>query len=355
MAERTEERTDRRRRGGCVPALLTVLGLIIVAAVAIAQRRPGEDSWIGALLVYAPHIQWVIPPALALLVTLLARRGGLSLINLLVTAYALFVPAGFRVNDYVPPASGQPVLRVATWNVYGKTEDTDLVRARAASWGADIVCLQEARREVFADLLPGYESARASDLRVFVRGRITNHRAILTSRQPRRYNLLVEAQTQAGPVSVLAVHIPRSTRARSVPRQIEPLAHYLLTSVAEREREFAVIHELLPPDGPMILAGDMNTPPTSRYWRSLRAELTDAFDVRGRGFGYTFAWRRGLALLRIDCIWAGGGAEPLRCWTEPAPPSDHRPVLAEIALPPAGDEGAAPAVDSPTEADVESP
>ena len=65
----------------------------------------------------------------------------------------------------------------------------------------------------------------------------------------------------------------------------------------------------------MILAGDMNTPPTSRYWRRLRAELTDAFDVRGRGFGYTFAWRRGLALLRIDYIWAGGGAEPLRCWT----------------------------------------
>lgn len=341
MAEPTEGHTDRRRRGGCVPALLTVLGLLIVAAVAIVQRRPGEDSWIGALLVYAPQIQWVIPPALALLVTLLARRGGLSLINLLVTAYALFVPAGFRVNDYVAPAPGQPVLRVATWNVYGKTEDIDLVRARVASWDADIVCLQEARREVFADLLPGYQSVRASDLRVFVRGEIVRHEAILASRQPRRYHLLVEAQTQGGPVSVLAVHIPRSTRARSVPRQLEPLADYVRASVAQREHEFAVIHDLLPAAGPLILVGDMNTPPTSRYWRSLRTELTDAFDVRGRGFGYTYAWRRGLALLRIDYIWTGGGAAPLRAWSEPPTPSDHHPVLAEIALPPDGDAGTA--------------
>jgi len=46
-------------------------------------------------------------------------------------------------------------------------------------------------------------------------------------------------------------------------------------------------------------------------------------------------WRRKWPILRIDYVWAGGGATPLRCWTEEAAPSDHRPVLAEIALPPA--------------------
>lgn len=338
-----------------MPALLTVLALLIVAAVAIIERLPGEDSWFGALLVYAPQTQWVIPPVLALLITLVARRGGLSLINLLVTAYALFALAGFETNDYVVPEPGQPVIRVATWNVYGRTEDVDTVRERALSWDADIVCLQEARREAFADLLPGYQSVRASDLRVFARGEIVRHEAILASRQPRRYHLLVEAQTQAGSVTVLAVHIPRSTRARSVPRRLEPLADYVRASVTEREREFAILCELLPPKGPLILVGDMNTPPTSRYWRSLRAELTDAFDVRGRGFGYTYAWRRQLALLRIDYIWTGGGAEPLRCWTEPPTPSDHHPVLAEVALPTRGGDTAGTAVDSPPDGGVQSP
>jgi endonuclease/exonuclease/phosphatase (EEP) superfamily protein YafD len=334
MAGRNEERIHRHRRGGCVPALLTVLALLSVAAVAIIERYPGEDSWVGALLVYAPQIQWLVPPAIALLVTLGARRWELVALNFLVTTCTLFTPAGFEVNNYAAPEAGQPVVRVVTWNVYGRTEDVELVRTRLLSWDADIVCLQEARREIFADLLPGYESARAGDLRVFVRGRITHHEAILSNRDPRRYNLLVEAQTQSGAVSVLAVHLPRSPRARSVPRQLEPLADYVRASVAQREREFGIIHELLPPDGPLIVAGDMNTPPTSRYWRSLRAELTDAFDERGRGFGYTYAWRQKLALLRIDYIWTGGGAEPLRCWTAAAAPSDHHPVLAEIALPP---------------------
>jgi len=336
MAERGAD--GRRKRGclrGCLPTALTIGSILVVGGVLVLQRTPGESSWLGALLIYAPQVQWLVPPALALLATLAARRALLALINAAVLVGVLLGPVGLELNrpDTAPPGWG--TVRVATWNVYGYTRERDVVRDRIMSWDCDIVCLQEARAQTFDDLLPGYESVLASDLRTYVRGRIIGHRMIRTERRRAHPMLEVQAETDAGPVTVVSVHFPRTTRARSMPREIEPLARYVELSVRVRDDKFAQLERLLPPDGPMLVMGDMNTPPTSRYWRSLRAQMIDSFDAVGRGLGYSFVWRRKWPSLRIDYVWAGGGATPLRCWTEEAAPSDHRPVLAEIALPPA--------------------
>jgi len=322
-----------RRRGGRWPLALTMAATALVGGVCLLQRYPGEDWWFGALLTYAPQVQWIVPPALALIAALAARRTLLSAANAAVLGVALFGVAGFEVNRPVEPAPGQPTMRVATWNVHGYTRDRETVRNRILSWDCDIVCLQESRAKAFDDLLPDHESARAADLRIYVRGTIRRHEAIRTDPYPPRYMLLVEAETDAGRVTVVNIHVPRRAHRVRTPREIGPLARYLETGVRVRDSKFDHLMALLPPDEPMLIVGDMNTPPTSRYRRRLDRHLTDAFDAVGWGFGHTFLWRRKLALLRIDYIWTGGGATPLRCWTEEAAPSDHRPVLAEIALP----------------------
>ncbi len=332
----------RKRRAwpsGCLPAALTIGSILLVGGVWVLQRVPGESSWLGALLTYAPQMQWLAPPAVALIVTVTMRRGLLSLVNAAVLIGVLLGPVGLELNRAADSPPGWSTVRVATWNVYGYTRARDVVRDRIMSWDCDIVCLEEAGGATFADLLPGYESVVAGDLRTYVRGRIADHRVIRTQRSRVHAMLEVQAETDAGPVRVVSVHFPRTTHARSMPRRIEPLARYVEMSVRVRDHKFEHLGRLLPPQEPMLIMGDMNTPPTSRYWRSLRAQMTDCFDVVGRGLGYSFVWRRRWPILRIDYVWAGGGATPLRCWTEEAAPSDHRPVLAEIALPPAGHGG----------------
>ncbi|MGD9496174.1 MAG: endonuclease/exonuclease/phosphatase family protein [Armatimonadota bacterium] len=316
---------------------LTLASALLVGGLWAVQRWPGEDWWVGALLTWGPQVQWLAPPVLALLLTLMARRGMLAFVNLVVTAFALFALAGFEMNDYGAPAPGEGVVRVATWNVYGHTREREVVRERILSWDCDIVCLQESADPAYRELLPGYESTRAGDLRVFVRGAILSRRVISGARPRPQVVLVVEADTCAGPVVALTTHVPRARRSRPVPREITPLADYVREGMQVREAKFEEVLGAIPHDRPMILAGDLNTPPTSRYWYRLSQRLTDAFDAAGRGFGHTFLWRRRWPLLRIDYVWAGGGARPLRCWVERAAPSDHRPVLAEIALPPARD------------------
>ncbi|MDQ2928504.1 MAG: endonuclease/exonuclease/phosphatase family protein [Pseudomonadota bacterium] len=88
---------------------------------------------------------------------------------------------------------------------------------------------------------------------------------------------------------------------------------------------------------PLIVAGDLNAPETS--WvvsRLLAAGLRDAFPAAGRGYGYTYghALRTGFSFLRIDHILVSPGVELTDCTVGTEDASDHRPVIADIALTP---------------------
>lgn len=91
---------------------------------------------------------------------------------------------------------------------------------------------------------------------------------------------------------------------------------------------------------PVVLLGDLNATPWSRAYRLLAGRLTDARRISGAGrarSGATFPTR--LPFLRIDHVFVGPGIGVGRM--EPVGgrlarvASDHRPLLAEIALEPA--------------------
>ena len=100
-----------------------------------------------------------------------------------------------------------------------------------------------------------------------------------------------------------------------------------------RRRKFEALLRYLPEDRPLVVAGDMNTPPASRYYRRMSSRMTDAFAARGLGFGYTWLWRGRWPLLRIDYIWCGGGVRPVRCFTGYAEVTDHRQLVADVVIP----------------------
>ncbi|MFO8082602.1 MAG: endonuclease/exonuclease/phosphatase family protein [Armatimonadota bacterium] len=320
---------------GCRRRIAGALALIAAAipfAIWIVMQTPGEDWWGSAALVYAPKLQWIAVPVLGLALALSARSCGLVTVNLAATAFAIFVLAGYQLNTPPPVPEDRPIIRLATWNVYGWTTERELVQERILSWDADIVCLQEAGRSIFDDLLPGYESTKVGDLRVFIRGRIIGTRVPPPAIGVVPRLQIVDAETDAGAFTVINAHIPRGESVRRTPRRPQPLLRYLETGVRLREPQFdQLVTEL--PEGPVILAGDLNITPASRYYEQIATRLTDSFAEVGRGFGNTFVWRQRLPAFRIDYVWTGGGVTPLRCETRDHRPSDHRPVVAELALP----------------------
>ena len=81
--------------------------------------------------------------------------------------------------------------------------------------------------------------------------------------------------------------------------------------------------------GPLLLAGDLNTPPESAIFRRYWDRYTDAFDSAGWGWGYTFLGGR--TAVRIDHILAGRGWRCERCRVGPDVGSPHRPVIADLS------------------------
>jgi endonuclease/exonuclease/phosphatase family metal-dependent hydrolase len=98
---------------------------------------------------------------------------------------------------------------------------------------------------------------------------------------------------------------------------------------------------LLRESGPVIVAGDLNSPEASLVLATLRdAGLHNAFTEGGRGYGYTYGHfllpRRfplhHSSFIRIDHIMMSPQVRSIRCWTGTAAASDHRPVFADLVL-----------------------
>jgi len=325
--------------GGCVLLAVSLLAATSVAAVLVLRHSPGEDNWRTALLVYGPQWPWAVLPALACLLALVTRRPRLAAANALVLFVALGPVADFQLPGPAPDVDGERLVRVLTWNLHGRVVRIEQIREQILKWDPDIVCVQEARSNDFRELLPGWNHRMAVDLRIFSRDELSPRRMVPMGIYPARIALECEVQTRAGALTVLNVHFPRAIRREGLPRELEPMAEYMQEGMEVRRSKFDHLIQWLPggaqhtPDRPLIVAGDMNTPPASMHYRRLAEHLTDAFAARGLGLGLTFVLRDRWPLLRIDYVWCGGGVQPVRCWTGDGGPSDHRPVIADIALP----------------------
>jgi endonuclease/exonuclease/phosphatase (EEP) superfamily protein YafD len=93
--------------------------------------------------------------------------------------------------------------------------------------------------------------------------------------------------------------------------------------------------ELSDETGPLLVAGDLNSPVQGLACRALlNCGLQDAFSAAGRGYGYTYGRFTPLrhAFLRIDHVLASRHWRVLSCRAGNDAGSDHRPVIAELLL-----------------------
>ena len=83
-------------------------------------------------------------------------------------------------------------------------------------------------------------------------------------------------------------------------------------------------------EGQKILVGDLNAPPHAPELARLWGHFTDAWEVRGRGAGYTYASDD--PVKRIDYVLCSPGVRVESVDVVETLASDHRPVVAELTL-----------------------
>jgi endonuclease/exonuclease/phosphatase family metal-dependent hydrolase len=264
---------------------------------------------------------------------------------------------GFNWPVQMPRKStGSLPFRVMTWNVkYGTHDKLALLAIKyEIDWNKpSVVLMQDA-----GGLLEGPlgEYFRTWNVRSFGQYIIAS-RLPLGEMQVRKISFPGEEQTcvrtelQVGgtQVALYNIHLesPRwglnaLREVRRKPWYLPKAVHQLENNVDRRHFQVQALREYLRQErGPVIVAGDLNSPDASQVCITLRdAGLHDAFAEGGKGYGYTYGHLLlkhrmptfNLSWMRIDHIMMSSQFQSRNCWTGTGEASDHRPVIADLVL-----------------------
>ncbi len=301
-----------------------LLATAIPVLIALLQSTVGEASLPVYLTMAIPAPFWAVLPLSVMTYAAIKKRWVWAFLNLAVFLIIILLQAGYCFGNSRIPAG--PTLRVMTFNVQiFNNHSIEEVASAIRKENPDVVCLQEmpttGKDHKFAALLKEYDFVIAGRLAVATRLPATQGTQIQLRGDARRA-LIVELRFQGKPIRIINVHLqhfPSDNLSKAGDASTN-----LMKEIAGLERVVSAAAV------PTIVAGDLNSIPQGRVNRMLRSHLSDCFAATSRGYGFTLPAT--LPVRRVDYIYAGFGFVPSRSEVSDAVASDHRAVVARIAL-----------------------
>jgi vancomycin resistance protein VanJ len=335
----------------------TVVYGIVLALLSECNAAGPERWWWSNLNLYLPQWIWGIPGLLLFIAALLlrsARRFSSARLRkrwMLLPVFGLLWVAGPLMgfcwrsppNASVSETDG-PRLTLMTYNVkWGKRSlgaiSGDITLARP-----DLLVLQDSGDEMNAlvkTLLPRDHFFASGQYFIASRWPLS-HTETRTISAPgilsdSFHYLRCQFEVGSRTVTLYDVHLltPREGLTALWNLTGSGLSDLVENGRTRFHQAMSLAMELSDEPGPLLVAGDLNAPVQGLACRALLdCGLQDAFSAAGRGYGYTYGRFTPLrhAFLRIDHVLASRHWRIERCRIGNQDGSDHRPVVAELAL-----------------------
>ncbi len=324
-------------RSGWRTAAFGLCGIVLLIGALL--RVVADRTDVGTLFLYAPRA-WLIAPIVAVLFLARGRLLPRLTIGVVISIAYLKLVAGLEW----PSASrteARTSLRVVTWNTDAVPAIADTVRVALARWNVDAVVLLDCTTTLADSLraVPGLQ-VRSTRNYCFATPHMIDTVQLLTS--PRgvgrfghaariRFTRSLPGEAPAS-VDIVALHLasPRVALGRALRLDFAELEEDRYWRQVESQRIRRWLDALgRDPGVPLIVAGDFNLPPESHVMRRDWGDFRNAFSEAGWGFGYTMF--SGPFAVRIDHILYTPDLSALRTRVERGYPSEHQPVIAELA------------------------
>ncbi len=307
-------------------------GVILIALIVV---RVGADRWWPAtLLMFGPRWLFVYPLVLFIPIAIVLKRRalwplGISLAVILGPLMGLCLPW----RPLIDPGSAHDRIRVISCNVHFNDLHAEALSSLIQLHKPDLVVLQgwlgQHKKTIFGDS----DLHLRRDEELFLASRFPIVRVEATSDplfghgQGRfaRYDLQGPSET----IHLFNVHLasPRDALEAVVDWPLEARTELQPNSDLRRSQSEVIRNWTREVDGPILLAGDFNTPPDSTIYGRCWSEFSNGFSEAGLGWGYTYFSRR--AAVRIDHQMGSPGWQCRKCWVGPNVGSPHRPVIAD--------------------------
>jgi vancomycin resistance protein VanJ len=336
-----------RRRRPLVP-LLCLAYAIGVLAFFVLIRYLGDHWWPATILLYAPRWPWLVPLFALLPLTLYRRDSKWIWLTFVAGVFALGPLMGLtvpwkRLVRQTPADAGAP-LRVLVCNVHRAELNPPALDAYIRRMQPQVVLLQDysPRDAGPAFSGPSWQHYQLGEIFIATQFPLRKARDLHLERIPAPDDgdlshrtgsaVCFDLETAAGPLHVVDLHLASPHPAlRTLRRDRIKAAMRLEANSTRRWRESQRISAFLATQtGPVLIAGDFNTPAESPIYRQFWGKYSDAFPAAGFGFGYThLSW---LSEMRIDHLLTGPGLTCTGFQTGPDCGTPHRPMVADLVI-----------------------
>lgn len=329
---------------------------LIIAALTLLNRLGPERWWFSAMNLYLPQVFWLIPGVILTAICLVSVRRW-TWVPLLCVGWVAGPIMGFCWSTHgSQQTTGNASLRIMTWNskygLHGNLAHRAL-EYDIDEYRPDILLFQDANGLLDGTLGRYFQKWHTyTDSQFVIASRFPLTGVEVRSlKLPWEQMTCLRCQVRIGPtvITVYNVHLesPRHglnaiRAARKQPWYLPKAIQQLEGNVYPRLTQARILRDfILRERGPVIVAGDLNSPDSSLVCAELRdVGLHDAFAEGGRGYGYTYGHfllknrlpRLRISWMRIDHILMSSQFETVRAWTGTGEASDHRPVIADIFL-----------------------
>jgi endonuclease/exonuclease/phosphatase (EEP) superfamily protein YafD len=327
------ERPLWQRAGAGATRVLPYLGwpLVLLATLTVLLRLLGATGHTYQALTVGLLPLTLLPCyAIALAAALTRRRGLATIAATLAIAHLVFLWPGLRpAADVSTVARGAPTLTLLSFNSAGDHVDAGALARMITRERPDVIVLLELTERTAA-ALDEAGLATAYPHRLVEPAPSPLEGAGLYSRIPIEAPGLLETVSGAMPGATVRVGgVPVRVQAVHVAPPLGEL-------VGRWQAEHVALAELVRDHTEaLVLAGDFNSGRQHPEWRSLvDAGLTDAHEARGRGLVRTWPDDRPYLpnLLALDHVLVSPGVAVLGVEERPGLGSDHRALLADLAI-----------------------
>lgn len=319
--------------------LFTIVNALAVILLWAAESHSTDQHWLMLLITYAPqHLLLVPATTLAVWARRCGRRRILAL-NAGIAVLMLVVFLGFNVPFERLLLPRGRTIRLMSYNIHHADAHLPQVLSAIRQVRPDILCLEEgdsigggadpATR--VASALPGWHLFRRGEVAVLSRFPIVSTDSYRPPHGSASSTLHVVVDLGGRRLTVVAGHLLNMLAPDAARGGVGSIAARMEGISRVREGQYRrMIGTADLSDPPVVIAGDLNTPPRGSIYRRLASRYRDSFCSAGWGFGCTYP--SACPLLRIDYVFTGPGVQAKAAFAPPTRASDHRPLVADLVI-----------------------